>query len=420
MGTLGCLAVGRLLGQATGEISRRLPAEWRTTKDPEIGRTLRQLTVARANSYPLYYFIPSVTDDSRYLILHSERTGWVQLYRLNLESGQLVQLTEGRTRESGCAIWCEPHLRGIYNHLSSLNLVRREVYYFQDEEIRSTHVDKLENRRIHTIEGRMPIGQTSFSPDGRLFAFIHANREMFQRAMSDRQSLQNMGLYPGNEPPEQWRNSVPCTIGLVNTATSSYRDAIRLDYHVHHVLFLNNRRLLVNHPRNEAGMWTINLDGTGYRWLRPRDEHGSIVHQLITQRGIFYEAVKHSPGRAENWLGCYDPESDTHEEVLLPRLEGYVHTGWDPAGRFLFFEHHGGTHELFSLHFPFQRERRKVNKLRSMARYPKSQQRYHAHPFLSPDRKWLMYTEVMDGFSQVCALDVRDLVDLNEYWDARS
>ncbi len=39
-----------------------------------------------------------------------------------------------------------PHLRGIYNHLSPLNSVRREVYYFQDDEIRATHLDTLANR----------------------------------------------------------------------------------------------------------------------------------------------------------------------------------------------------------------------------------------------------------------------------------
>jgi len=43
-------------------------------------------------------------------------------------------------------------------------------------------------------------------------------------------------------------------------------------------------------------------------------------------------------------------------------------------------------------------------------------QRFHAHPFLSPSRAQLFFTEVLDGFSQVCALDVSGLVDLDEYW----
>ena len=380
----------------------------------ETGRPWRQLTSGRANSYPLYYFIPSMTADSRYLIFHSERSGWVQLYRLDMEKGDTVPLTDGHTRESGWAIWCQPHLRGIYNHLSSLNAVRREVYYFQDDEIRATHVDTLANRLIRRMPGRMPIGQTSFSPDGRLFAFIHTDQDRYRRAFSDHEALINMGQFTWEGAHNQWRNTIACTVGLIDTGTGAYRDVVRLDYHVHHVLFLDDRRLLVNHPRNDNGMWTMNLDGSGYRWLRPRDAHGSIVHQLITKRGIFYEAS----GSKQNWLGCYYPDRDTFEEVLLPQIQGYVHTGKDPAGRFLFFENHGKTHELFSLHFPFQTPR--ARKLRSMALYPGSGgQRYHAHPFLSPDRKWLVYTEVIDGFSQVCTLDVRDLVDLNEYWDAR-
>ena len=228
------------------------------------GRTIKQLTSAAANSYPLYYFIPTITPDNRYLIFHSERSGWVQLYRLDLASGEIGQLTDGRTRDAGWAIWCEPRLRGIYNHLSSLNVVRREVYYFQDEEIRSTQIDTFENRLVATIPGRVSIGQTGFSPDGKLFAFIHADRALFERAIADRESTLNMGQPFSHE---DWRNDVPCVIGLIDTETGEYRDVIQLDYHVHHVFFLANDRLIVNHVRNHNGMWTVKTDGSDVRQL---------------------------------------------------------------------------------------------------------------------------------------------------------
>ena len=174
------------------------------------------------------------------------------LYRLDLEIGQIAQLTDGRTRDSGWAIWCEYHLRGIYNHISALNGVRREVYYFQDDEIRCTHIHTFENRVLHRIPGRISVGQTGFSP----------------------------------------------------------------------------------------------------------------------------------------------------------------------AGRFLFYENQGKTHDLLSVHYPHHPDRFRLNLLRRLGPIAHGQ-RYHAHPFLSPDRKRLFYTEVVNGFSQVCALDVEDLVDLNEYWDCR-
>jgi hypothetical protein len=403
---------------AVGLSQARLPAEWKTFSDPDTGRKIRQLTSAPANSYPLYYFSPSVTSDNRYLVFHSERSGWVELYRLDLTNGEIVQLTDGRTRDSGWAIWCEPHLRGIYNHLSALNVAKGEVYYFQDNQIRRVDLETLTDTLIHDISGRISIGQSMFSPDGHHFAFIHADRELFRQAFSDREALENMKQFKWTGH-QQWRNSVPTTIGVIDTETGRYSDVIQLSYHVHHVLFADNDTLLVNHIQNAAGMWMVRLDGTGQRILRPPDLHGSLVHQVVTQRGIFYEAAGHDKGKTNNWLGHYDLVHHTFEEVLLP-ANGYVHTGFDPAGRFLFFENHGDTHELMSLHFPFVAGRTRARKLRTMAKYPRPGQRYHAHPFLSPDRHWLIHTEPINEVSQICAIDVQDLVDLDEYWEVRS
>lgn len=395
-----------------------LQSELKTMHDPATGRTIRQYTSAKANSYPLYYFSPSITTDNHYLVFHSERTGWVELYRLDLVSGEIVQLTDGRTRDSGWAIWCEWHLRGIFNHLSALNQARREVYYFQDEELRSTHLDTLANRHIMQISGRVSIGQSSFSPDGRHFAFIHTDRKNYVQVMQDVEALANMKMRAGDN---WWRNRIPATIGLVDTETGAYRDIIQLDFHVHHVIWADNERVIVNHIQNGHGMWIIGKDGSGRRTLRPPDAHGSIIHQVVTKNGIYYEAVgDKSKTGAHNWIGRYNLSSDTFEEVPLPEIDGYVHTGLDPAGKFLFFEAHGVTHHLFALRYPHDPALRKIEILRAMDLYPAPQQRYHGHPFLSPDRKWLFHTEPIDGFSQVCALDVHDLVDLDEYWDRRS
>ena len=395
-------------------IGQTHPAEWLTETDSETGRTLRRLTSGKHNNYPLYYFIPSITPENDMLIFHSERSGWVQLYKLDLNSGEITQLTDGQTRDAGWAIWCESRLRGIYNHLSALNGIRREVYYFQDEELRRTHIDTLENRLIYKMPGRVSIGQTGFSPDGKHFAFIHADKDMFERAIADRESLLNM-----RQPfkHDDWRDGVPCTIGVINTETGDYRDVVQLDFHVHHVFFIAIDRLLVNHTRGRNGMWTLKLDGSDVQTLRGRTERGDVCHQIMTERGIYYEANVFKNGERNVWYGRYDLEADTWDEVQLPGL-GYVHTGNDPAGKFLFVENQDGSkgHQLLSVHHPHDPKKYRLELLKTLTPIVKGQ-RFHAHPFLGPDRRWLYFTEVLGGFSQISALDVSDLVDLDEYWD---
>lgn len=400
-------------------IGTQHPAEWRTVTDPKTNRAITQFTTVKANNYPLYYFIPSHTSDGKYLIFHSERDSWVQLYRLNLETGDITQLTDGHTRDSGWGIWCEPHLRGIYNHLSALNQAKREVYYFQDDEVRCTHIDTLDNRVIYTMPGRISIGQTGFSPDGKRFAFIHADRDHFTKAFADREALINMKQWGWEMGHQEWRNRVPCTIGIIDTETGAYQDVLEIDYHVHHVFFIDNNQLLVNHPKNAHGMWSVNIDGSNVTHLRPDDEHGAICHQVVTQNGIYYEAnVRENGQRKEVWFGRYDMATDKKEEVQLPGM-GYVHTGFDPEGKFLFYENQDGDiHELITVHYPHHPEKFKLNRLKKLAPIV-SGQRYHAHPFLNPQRTHIFYTDVIDGFSQICAINVEDLVDLNEYWDCR-
>lgn len=382
----------------------------------DTGRRTVQLTSAPANSYPLYYFVPSHTKDARYLVFHSERTGWVQLHRLDLDSGEITQLTEGRTRDSGWGVWCEYRLRGIFNHLSSLNAVRGEVFYFQDFDLRATLIDSLDTRLVASLDGRVPIGQSVFSPSGNRFSFIHADETIYRTMMSTREALTNMGMF-GRDDGQAWRRALPSTISTIDVDTGEVIADIELDFHVHHLLFIEENTLIINHPVDSHGMWTVGVEGRGARTLRPIDEQGvSIVHQVVTDRGVVYDATDLFETRRRNRVGRYDIHADTYEEVALSGL-GYIHIGLDPAGEFLFIENQDvtGKHELLSIHHPRHTESLQLNLIKTLEPITGGQRR-HAHPFLAPNRRDLVFTEVIDGWSQVCTVDVSDLVDLDDYW----
>jgi hypothetical protein len=392
------------------------PAEWETFTGDETVREITRLTTAPGNSYPLYYFIPSITADGRHLVFHSERSGWVQLYRLDLLSGEIGQLTEGQTEDSGWAIWCQWRLRGIYNHLSALNLVKNEVYYFQDEEIRATNVETFENRPVTPLPpGRMPISQSAVSPDGSLFALIHVDRAAFLERMRERDYLTNMGLFSWSRDHDPFRNMIDTTLSIVDTATGEMKTAIETDFYFHHALFLDNGTILLNHPKNCAGMWTIDSHTGATEHLRPADAPGAhdaeVVHQVITARGIVYEAVAgRGGGPVKNYLGRYDPATKRFEEALLP-VDGYVHTGFDPAGSFHLVEHAGEQHELFAVSGELGTDAPlELTRLRTLRSPVSDEQRHHAHPFLSADRTRLYFTDWSeDGFSQIHCMDLPDL-----------
>ena len=402
-------------------VGHELEAEWQSFTDPETGRLVREYTTDGANSYPLYYFIDSITPPAAgkpdYLVFHSERTSWVQLYRMDLGTGAITQLTAGTTSDSGWAPWCEPRLRGIHNHLSALNAARREAFYFQDETLYGVNLDTLETRVARELPGRICVSQNGFSPDGRFFAFVHADRATWNRWIADTLAVRNM--VPERTRPGAWRRGMPCTIGLLDVRDGTLTTVAELDFLAHHVFFVDEDRLLLNHLRDHNGMWLIHRDGSGARELRPPDENGGVCHQVAHARGLDYEAPGHDGAGKTNHMGRYDLARDTYEEIPVP-YRGYIHTGRDPAGRFAFFEHHeGADHEIVALHHPRDPDRRSFETLRRMAPYPACAkgQRFHAHPFLSPRRDELFYTEVVDGRSRIRALDVGDLVDAGDGWD---
>src|SRR6266545_3725612 len=63
--------------------------------DPVTSVRVFEMTKGPAASDNLYYHFSNFTADNRYLIFASERTGLSQLFRVEIETGRIVQLTDG-------------------------------------------------------------------------------------------------------------------------------------------------------------------------------------------------------------------------------------------------------------------------------------------------------------------------------------
>jgi len=125
-----------------------LPGEKQVLTDDETGKTVWQMTQGDAVNCSCYQEVEAFTADEQYVIFSSNRTGKFQLYRANLESGDLGQLSD------------VDEYRNI-----SFGLARngREALYTAGWRVYAVDVHTGEDRVVIDFEGKIP-SQPSGAP----------------------------------------------------------------------------------------------------------------------------------------------------------------------------------------------------------------------------------------------------------------
>jgi len=360
-------------------------------REPLSGRRVVQLTAGEACCYPLYYFIPTLTANGRYLIYHRAAQGDLQLFRLDLATGQSQQLTQATGPDTQWRPWCVDSGRGVRDHRSVLNVARSEVVYFDHNTARLVGVDGRGDRELFTLPAdREPYGQNCVTPDGRWLVYIDTPRGA------------------------QWGQ--PCRGARVvayDFDTAEHRRMCEIDSAVFHVAAYDNDHIIITHPADHPGMLLTSISRGGCELLREGDPgvEGHLIHCVMTRRGIAYEV----PGVQHG--GLYDPLMRRRFEFRLPGHFGYNHTGWDPAGRLFFYENSTDhnrfeTHDLYAL---LRLDPAGDQWLRLCDNWPTfgGGQKSHFHPQLTVDRGWLLFT-AGDPRTQTCHIFLLDVSDLHD------
>jgi hypothetical protein len=286
----------------------KLSDRYHRLRAPGTGRQVLQLTTGLAFCYPLYYFTPSITADAKYLIYHRAEDNQVQLHRLELESGESVQLTHASTPETQWWPWDSSAGSGVMDHLGVLNVARDEVIYYDGNEARAIAVGSLEDRALFRLpEDRIPYGDGCTSPDGRWYVYTHHSREALSKMKAAR-------------PAPHWSwYSRETTLAAYNQDTGEHRELLRMDAPIHHAQPLGERHLL------SGGVCITDYVGGWYTRLRTPDARGRTCHAIVTMRGIAYEVL--SPGG--NLVGMIDPWTHESIEIPMPPEAGYTLNGRD-------------------------------------------------------------------------------------------
>lgn len=375
--------------------------------DKETGRKLIQLTDGNAFCYPMYYFIPSVTNDEQYMVYHRMDNNEVQIYSLELSSGKTLKLTDATYPETQWRPWCSKTPPGVLDHRSVLDSKNNRIIYFDGNNVMITPVNKSVPKNLFTIpKDRMPIGQNCVTPDGKWFVYIHHDRETYLEISASR----------------EWEFYYPARTKSYETIVHAYaidtgetHEVLRINSPIHHIFPYGNDHFVINHPVNESGMIFTSLKGGWYTNLRTKDAKGRMpCHCTSTKRGIAYEAYQ---GHSDVVAGITDPFTHKRIEYHLPDSLGYVHTGHDSEGKLFFYENMKSDESGVKLHNMYYLESLYNNEpvfkklLGHRESYIEKAQKAHFHPRLTPDRNYVIFTGgcADTKTNHIYLLDIHDL-----------
>ncbi|WP_157837145.1 hypothetical protein [Geminisphaera colitermitum] len=342
---------------------------------PSTNRAAYQLTSGNATNYPLYYFIPSLSRDSRYLVHHRAGDGQVQLHRLDLLTGENLALTAADDPNAGWMPWDNDPGKGILDHRSVLNVARNEVIYFAHGEAHAVHLDTLVDRFLFRLPaGRIATGQNCVSPDGRFFFYIHHDARLEALIHATKPHARHL--------------SVGTELVRYDLDSGESHLVIRLNSPFHHVHPCGDHHLVFSSPALEKAPLMTDYDGGWFTQLRTQDGEGrTTCHYAATQRGLHYELTGHSPTKT----GLLCPSTHRRCEFSCPPMES-LHVGFDPQGlRFTVDGLQGDSgRALYSLANLSPKGEPEWSLLCGpWINYGTSGQKTHSHPRFTPCGRWI-------------------------------
>lgn len=345
------------------------PSEVRELRDEETGARIRQMTDHPSISHNLYFSNPSWTPDGRTILFTSYRSGRPNLFKMDEDSGEMVQLTdaEGFGGFSAC-----PARDG------------RRVFYHLGGQVRAVDAETFGETVLADFPGGQ-VGGCSLSADGgRLVTALRRNGRSAVVAVN----TDGSGHRIVTEPPR--------VVGHVQVCPA------------------DPDLILYSSDINQR-MWLVRTDGTDLGPLHRHDKTEWITHETFlgpSDEVIFVhwpfalKAIRAGETQAPRvvagfnvWhpspspdgsrivcdttcpdigLRLIDPRTGAHRPLCAPRSSN------------------GGTQ--WTHRIPADDDRARADTY--------GPQWSHPHPSFSPDGKRVIYTSDRTGTSQVYIVDV--------------
>jgi oligogalacturonide lyase len=219
-------------------VGRTYAPEWRDYPDPLTGRQVRQLTDSPAEDYHFYFYNPSITPDIKYLLFYSERTEVSNLFRLDLQSGLIVQLTDARPVRAEYWPFTEA-VKGVGACLAAIGNRGQEVFYFEGTDLFAVEIESLKRRQLLSLPSDRRPSILQANAGGETLVFATWDEALFME--------RSQRAYAGEKfPDERFFQETTSTIVRMEAVTGQTEEVLcKEKFWINHVLVNPQNRDLI-------------------------------------------------------------------------------------------------------------------------------------------------------------------------------
>lgn len=369
-------------------VGRRFPSEKREIVDAKTGLKIVALTTGPSNDMKIYQTHPQWTADRKHIVFRSANRsadGNGQAFAVNVESGEIIQLTDGPGTGTG-----------------SLNVAQKsnKLYFFR----RINDVANLIELNLDTLLADSEAG-TLKSPDQyeRVIGQLPTNlRESGGFALDADETVAYVGVKrlddappPSTAPADEGRRrgpriaQVPSGIRSMDLKTGELKFVIDTPFTMGHVQnnpWVPGEIVYCKETGGDADqrMYTTKADGAGNRPLYVESEIEWITHEAVTGRDeVMFNIMAHQSRLRTRPTGIAVINLRNDEVKLLGQVDvgnGFWHCNGSPDGKWAVGDNFDGDIHLIN------RENGKITLL-STGHVMRPD---HAHPTFSPDSRQIL------------------------------
>lgn len=384
-------------------VGKKYAPEWHEYRDPLTGRQVRQLTGSTAEDYHLYFYNPSITPDGNYLIFISERTGLSNLFRLDLQSGEIVQLTDARAIRAEYWPFTEA-LQGIGACLPAIGSQGQEVFYFEGTDLFVVEIESLQHRQLLSLPANRRPSMLQANANGDTLVFATWDEVLFLE--------RSQRAYAGEKfPDEKFFQETTSTIMRVEATTGQAQEILRKEkFWINHV-HLNPHNpdlILFCHEYSELPdrMWLLDVANQQCEIIPGQGPNEWYEHEFWSADGK--RVCFHGGITGDNLLGfcgwCSADGTNCTKAYHNTSGRAYAHYNLHPDGETMVTDGEARPGCISKVHL-----RDGCQEFETLCRHDSytfgDDQRCHPHPSFTPDGKQVIFTSNRTGSSNVYLTD---------------